>query len=200
MEKLGLSEKDIEERPFTRIPMNSALSVTVPGAAAGWIDTVEKFGSGRVSLGSILEEAIRLAEEGFPVSDIAAQNWSDCENSLRVNREEMLKNGRAPMAGEVVKLKELAETFKTLVKEGKNGFYEGRIAEQIVKAVQEDGGVITLEDLKKHGEQGSQEVNPISLLWQGKRIWECMRPSPINRDYSLLTLSKALQMAKVSLH
>jgi len=55
-----------------RIPMTSALAVTVPGAAAGWIDTIEKFGSGKLSLEEILKPAIELGEEGFPVSELAS--------------------------------------------------------------------------------------------------------------------------------
>lgn len=54
------------------IPMSSALSVTVPGAAAGWVDTVDRFGSGKVSLEQILLPAIELAEEGFPVSELSS--------------------------------------------------------------------------------------------------------------------------------
>lgn len=55
------------------IPIRSALAVTVPGAAAGWIDTVDRFGSGRVSLSQILEPAIELCDKGFPVSEISAR-------------------------------------------------------------------------------------------------------------------------------
>lgn len=55
-----------------RIPMYSVHAVTVPGAAAGWVDCVEKFGSGKVTLEEILEPAVKLAEEGFPVSELAA--------------------------------------------------------------------------------------------------------------------------------
>lgn len=54
------------------IPTHSPLSVTVPGAAAGWVDTVEKFGSGKVSLEQILTPAIQLGEEGFPVSELSS--------------------------------------------------------------------------------------------------------------------------------
>jgi gamma-glutamyltranspeptidase / glutathione hydrolase len=48
-------------------------AVTVPGAAAGWVDTVQKFGSGKLSLEQILTPAIELAEEGFPVSEYSTQ-------------------------------------------------------------------------------------------------------------------------------
>jgi gamma-glutamyltranspeptidase/glutathione hydrolase len=55
------------------IPLNSDLAVTAPGAAAGWVDTVQQFGSGRLSLREILDPAISLAESGFPVSEISAR-------------------------------------------------------------------------------------------------------------------------------
>ena len=54
------------------IPMLSPLAVTVPGAAAGWVDTVEKFGSGKMSMQEILMPAIELGENGFPVHELAA--------------------------------------------------------------------------------------------------------------------------------
>lgn len=54
------------------IPMNSVHSVTTPGAAAGWVDTVERFGSGKLSMEDILKPAIELGEEGFPVSELAS--------------------------------------------------------------------------------------------------------------------------------
>lgn len=52
------------------IPTDSPHAVTVPGAAAGWVDTVEKFGSGKLSMEEILAPAAELGEKGFPVSEI----------------------------------------------------------------------------------------------------------------------------------
>jgi gamma-glutamyltranspeptidase/glutathione hydrolase len=54
------------------IPMLSVHTATVPGAAAGWVDTVERFGSGKVSMEDVLAPAIELAEKGFPVSELSA--------------------------------------------------------------------------------------------------------------------------------
>ncbi|KAI8309970.1 Cytochrome P450 monooxygenase easM [Colletotrichum sp. SAR11_59] len=67
-EQLGVGIEDVGKLPF-----ESALSVTVPGAAAGWVDAVEGFGSGKVGLEEVLMPAIELGEEGFPVSEISAQ-------------------------------------------------------------------------------------------------------------------------------
>ena len=64
---LGLSPGE----PGT-IPMTNVQAVTTPGAAAGWIDTVEKFGSGKLSMKDILTPAIELGEEGFPVGEFVS--------------------------------------------------------------------------------------------------------------------------------
>lgn len=65
----------------SKIPPLSPLSVTVPGAAAGWVDTVEKFGGGKLTLEQILMPAIELAEQGFPVSEISADFVSSVFNA-----------------------------------------------------------------------------------------------------------------------
>lgn len=63
--ELGIKDHEIGRK----IPMSSAHSVTVPGAAAGWADTVARFGSGKVTLEEVLAPAAELGERGFPVSE-----------------------------------------------------------------------------------------------------------------------------------
>lgn len=71
--------KDIglEQGETGSIPMSSVHAVSTPGAAAGWVDTIEKFGSGKVTLEDVLTPAIELGEEGFPVSELASTFVSD---------------------------------------------------------------------------------------------------------------------------
>lgn len=66
--------KDLNMKPdqTTGIPKDSVHAVTTPGAAAGWVDTVQRFGSGKVSLEQILMPAIELGEEGFAVSEMSS--------------------------------------------------------------------------------------------------------------------------------
>ncbi|KJK84877.1 hypothetical protein H633G_11310 [Metarhizium anisopliae BRIP 53284] len=167
-----------DDRPDAEIPKTSALAVTVPGAAAGWVDAVERFGSGNVDLKRVLAPAIELGEKGFPVHEEAAHYWGASEARLRQaspNFAEMLKvdpeaqgGVRAPRAGEVMKNPTLARTFRTLAEEGKKGFYQGRIAEELVAVVQSLGGLLELDDLKHHLDLGSEPVEPISLKFHGQ--------------------------------
>lgn len=158
--------------------MDHVHSVTVPGAAAGWCDTVERFGSGKFSMGQILAEAIRLAEDGYPVSELTAEFWKRGERALRAaspNYAEMLKDGeRAPREGEVMRMPGLAETFREVAEKGKRGFYEGRVAEAIVEVLKSRGGVMELEDLRRHGEVGSEETEAVGLEYEaaGVKVWE----------------------------
>src|SRR5438045_4417758 len=77
---------------------------------------------------------------------------------------------RSPEPGEIFKNPTLAQTFRTLAKEGKKGFYQGRIGQALVQVTQDLGGHLTLDDLKYHMERGSQEVDAISLKFTPQDI------------------------------
>ncbi|KAI1808845.1 gamma-glutamyltranspeptidase [Daldinia bambusicola] len=175
----------IKDGEIGKIPMSSVHAVSVPGAAAGWSDTVERFGSGKLSLEQILAPAIELGEKGFPVSEGVAYYWNESEAQIRgasPNGSEMLKkdpnaqNGvRAPRAGEIMKNPNLARTFRTLATEGKKGFYTGRVASELVKVVQDLGGFLELDDLAYHLEKGTEPVEPISLKFRGQNVREFLK-------------------------
>ncbi|QUC23405.1 uncharacterized protein UV8b_07646 [Ustilaginoidea virens] len=161
-----------------QIPLPSALAVTVPGAAAGWVDAVERFGSGKVDMRRVLAPAVELGEKGFPVSEGAAYLWQASEARIRAaspNFSEMLKDDpraedgvRAPRAGEIMRNPTLARTFRALGEQGKQGFYTGRVAEELVEVVQSLGGLLEMDDLAHHLHVGSETVEPVSLKFQGQ--------------------------------
>lgn len=175
----------LKDGEFGKIPMSSVHAVSVPGAAAGWVDVIERFGSGKVSLEQVLAPAIELGEKGFPVAEGVAHFWEKSSAQIRSaspNGSEMLKKDpsaqdgvRAPKAGEIMKNPTLAQTFRALATEGKKGFYSGRIAEELVKVVQSLGGHLELEDLAHHAETGSEPVEPISLQFRGQNVKELLK-------------------------
>lgn len=67
---------NVTDRSSASIPNTSIHSVTVPGAAAAWLDIIDKYGSGEVAVSQVLAPAIRMAEEGVPVSEISSYNVS----------------------------------------------------------------------------------------------------------------------------
>lgn len=157
-----------------RIPLLNVHSVTVPGAVAGWIDSLDKWGSGKVTLDEIMRPAIDLAENGFVVSEIAANIWHKASQDLidqSGNNAKMFFNddGSFCEAGQMFFNKPLAKLFRKVVTEGKDGFYKGDVAEKIVAKIKEKGGYLELDDLAEHT---SKWVDPISLNFLGKRLWE----------------------------
>ncbi|KAI8370936.1 nucleophile aminohydrolase [Blakeslea trispora] len=157
------------------LPTDSIHAITVPGAAAAWVDTIENFGSGNLDLSTILAPAIDLADNGFPVSHISANGWkAEAKNLAAMNSKQvknvwLIDNVRAPEEGEIMTIPTLAETFRVLAAEGKKGFYDGRIGNAIVEAVQSRGGLLTLEDLAQHT---SELLEPISLDYHDWTVWE----------------------------
>ncbi|KAG4072389.1 hypothetical protein HA402_004321 [Bradysia odoriphaga] len=163
-ENLGYNEQN---RPSTRSP----LFITVPGAAAAWVDTVEQFGSGNLTLSEVLAPATKMAEEGFPVAQVCAYYWGIEERLLQnaTNGTEMLLDGVAPKEGEIMKMPFLAETFRELGTNNKTGFYQGRIAQAIVDVINENGGVMSLADLETHV---STQDEPIHVNYRGVDVYE----------------------------
>lgn len=169
------------------IPATHVHSVTVPGAVAGWIDTVDTFGNGKLSLAQILEPAIRLAREGAPVPEVSAGLWkagikklvaveragsdnTDGGNALLLPTDNGSQEDkfRAPEPGESYVNEDLAKVYEKIAKEGKAGFYKGEVADKIVEAVKARGGYLTHEDLAAHESTilDSDDAPPISTTWK----------------------------------
>ena len=156
--------------PSGALPPRHAHTVTVPGACSGWFEMIGRHGS--MPMTAILGPAIRLAEEGYPVSPIAAYLWAhSAENELRLDKgHELTIDGRAPRAGEIFRNPGLARTFRAIAEGGPDAFYQGNIGRQIVETVQNAGGVMTVEDLATHMATWD---TPISIMYHGVRVWEC---------------------------
>lgn len=164
-----LTPEKLRAEGFTRMPSNGVHTVTVPGAPAGWVDALERYGMMEVR--EVLAPAIELAEGGFPVSPLTAHAWAAGVPVLRSGpyADELLLDGKAPAAGEVMRNRCLARTFREVVEHGKAGFYEGRVAEAIVDLLRSMGGTMTLDDLRRHR---TTFDDPISVNYRGVDVWE----------------------------
>ena len=159
--------------PELKIPFSHAHGVTVPGAAAGWCDAVQKYGNFPMS--RVLAPAIHLAESGFPIGSVVSELWRDGAPGLRAQHggsNPMLvgpRQTRAPLAGECFRNPDLARTFREIARGGKKAFYEGRIARAIVDAVKERGGLMDMKDLSSHETDAPE---PIKVRYRGVDVWE----------------------------
>lgn len=159
----SIKPADFEHIQSKHLPATSALSVNVPGAAAGWCDIIEKWGNGKLTRQQILQPAIDIARHGFGVAEICADLWKDAEAKLQAsaNGAELLVDGkRAPKEGELFVNENLAKVYENVAKHGKNGFYSGVVADEIVQAVQSRGGKLSHADLSEHS---SLCLEPITM-------------------------------------
>ena len=155
---------------LTQIALRSVHAITVPGAIDGWDQLLKRFGT--MDLGEALKPAIRLAEEGVPVTPRVAFDWPEDAPDLMADeggRRHYLKDGRAPRLGETMSYPALANALTLIAREGRDAFYKGAIAEEIVATVRAKGSLLTAEDLASHE---SNWVKPISAEFMGREILE----------------------------
>ncbi len=162
----------MRDQGYSEMPLLSPHAVTVPGAVAGWEDLLKRHGL--MNLGDVLQDAIYYAREGYPVHPIYGNFWGRPTTqrflSSRPGTEDYWPDGHVPQIGQVVRLPGLADALQAIAEGGSAAFYTGAIADAIVGAIQAQGGVMTLDDLKAHH---STWDDPISTDYRGLRVYEC---------------------------
>ncbi|HLK05775.1 MAG TPA: gamma-glutamyltransferase [Candidatus Acidoferrum sp.] len=126
-------------------------SVAVPGTVAGLELALKTYGT--MKLVDVMAPAIRLAEQGFPVSRKLAREFAEERRDLQrysISRRIFLKNGAMYGEGETLQQPELAATLKRIAKNGAADFYRGETARTLVRDMAALGGLITMEDLANY--------------------------------------------------
>jgi gamma-glutamyltranspeptidase/glutathione hydrolase len=151
------------------MPETGAQTVTVPGTARGWEATAERFGE--FGLDRLLRPAIRYATEGYPVSEVIADQWTHGEDLFESDhaREAYLFDGESPSVGQRVTLPRLGESLALIAEEGADAVYEGEIAEAIAAEVQAAGGFMTVDDLADFEVEWPE---PVSTTYNGAEVYE----------------------------
>ncbi len=166
----SLTLAELQRRGLKRIPKYGPLPVTVPGCVDGWFTLHERFG--KLPMTAVLAPAIRYAREGFPLSEVIADQW---EGGGRVFKdyagfaETFLPNGRAPKKGEIFKNPRLAATLEKIAQGGRDVFYKGEMAKTMADFMTREGGFLSEEDLAAHT---STWVEPVSANYRGYDVWE----------------------------
>jgi gamma-glutamyltranspeptidase/glutathione hydrolase len=171
----GLTEADLK---------GGAKSIGVPGLPAAILGLHERYGS--LPRATVLAPAIRLAEEGFPLT------WKNCDFFAK-GREQLAHSaeaeqtfcpgGRVPRPGTVLVQKDLGATYRQLAEGGAEAFYRGPVARAIARAVQERGGVLNEADLAAYAPVWS---TPVAGRFRGHEV--CVPPPPANSLQLLQTL------------
>jgi gamma-glutamyltranspeptidase / glutathione hydrolase len=178
----------LQQRGFTTMPPNGIHAVTVPGAVDGWATLLKSHGT--MTLAQVLQPAIEYAERGFPVSETIGAEWQANGMQFAKNADfaaTFLPGGKAPAIGDIFVNKNLARSLRLIATKGRDVFYQGELAEKIVKFAQAQGSLLTMADLAKHT---SNWVEPISTTYRGHTVYEL---PPNNQGLTALQMLNILE-------
>ena len=145
-------------------------SVTVPGAVSAWATMSERFG--KLPFADLMAPAIEIAERGYLIPVVIQQKWDAATpllQSLPGFCESFLPWGRAPNVGELFQFKAAAKGLRAIAETKGRAFYEGEIAEALVRFSQQHGGAMTLKDLAQYQ---AEWVTPIAQNYRGYTLHE----------------------------
>lgn len=166
----ALTIEFLRQQGFSSMPTSGIHSVTVPGTVAGWDKLLQRFGT--MSFARTLAPAIHLAEQGFPVAELIAGYWKSEEAKLRTNAGAapvFLPSGTPPKIGETFRNPALAWSYRQIARRGSRAFYQGAIAERLIRFSQGLGGKMTAADLREYQ---AEWVEPISTQYRGWTVYE----------------------------
>ncbi len=151
------------------------LAVGVPGTVRGFYQFHQKYG--QLSWNDVLQPAIQLAKDGFVINEYLENSFKNKARSLKQfpsTRSVFFPKGEVPKAGDLFQQIQLARSLKSIANHGPDAFYEGEIAKEIVKSVRNNGGIISLQDLKAYQ---PVERDPIQINYRGYNIFAAPPPS-----------------------
>lgn len=166
----GLTVSYLESKGLRRVPDAGVLSVSIPGCVMGWWELHQRFG--RLPWKDLFKPAIDYASHGFPVPEWDSMYWLAYADVLRADAEAAriyLPGGRAPELGQIFRNPAYARALELVASGGERAFYDGSIAQAIVKTSGELGGVIQLEDLSDYK---AEWVEPIETDYRGWKVFE----------------------------
>lgn len=167
-----------------------ALAVGVPGTVDGMLSALERYGT--MPLEVIMEPAIRLARDGYELNHSHAEDLNDKADKLSMfesSKKYFLKpDGEKWKKGDLFVQPDLARTLRRIARYGRDGFYSGVTANQIIEEMRKSGGLIDLRDLREYR---SEWREPVIAEFEGHTLY--MMPPPSSGG---VVLKQILQMVK----
>lgn len=164
----GLSAQTLRAAGHATMPIHTAAAVTIPGAVDAFCRLHNDMG--RLELAQVLAPAIRYADAGVPVAPRVAFDWNANAPSLQGSaRDAYLINGQVPQIGQMFRAPGQAEVLRRIATEGRAGFYEGEVAQDIIASLNALGGTHTLDDLTA---TACNYVTPISATYKTAELIE----------------------------
>lgn len=164
----GYSADAMRARGLTAVPLRGVDPVTLPGAMDAFCRLSDDHGV--LGLERILAPAIHYAETGIPVAPRVAFDWADDAPALQgAARDHYLIGGAVPRVGQIFRAPGQAQVLRRMARDGRKGFYEGEVAEDMIASLRALGGSHTLEDLAG---VTSDYTSPIHGPYKGTDLYE----------------------------
>lgn len=183
-------------RGIGAVPLTSAHAVSIPGAVDAWQTILRNHG--QFGFDRLLQPAIKAAEDGYVVAPRIAFDWSNhvekLEGGTNTGRY-LLPHGKPPVAGDVIRQRELATTLRAIASRGRDAFYTGEIAEDMVETLRGIGGLHTLEDFAAHT---TEVTSPIGTDYEGLDVWQCPPNGPGITMLVMLNILSRFDLRKFS--
>ncbi len=181
MNSSGYSSKHInidkvKKLGYDKMPKYGVIPITVPGTPKGWSRLIERFGN--LTLETVLQPAIKLAREGFAISETVGWYFDKAiAHYQKENQGEMFKHffdvftdhGKRYQSGDIFKSEDMASTLESIAKSNSDSFYKGELAEKIVTFMKKHQGYIDEKDLADYD---CQFVEPMSVNYKGYDVCE----------------------------
>ena len=177
-----------------RMPTAGLQSAVVPGAVDGWATLLARYG--KLGLGGSLAPAIRIATQGFPISQRIGTEWEMSAGLLAKDPDSAaiyLNHGKAWRWGDIFRNPDLARALKLIAAGGREAFYKGPIAQAIVAKSQAGGGLFTMADFDQIH---ARWVEPVSTTFNGFVIHE-MPPS--TQGFAVLEMMNLIEQCPARL-
>jgi len=151
------------------IPITGVLGTSVPGIVDALLSAHSKYGF--LALSKCLEPAVELCEEGVPVSEFQARTamQNPVLKSSPTSGPVFAPGGEWLKPGELRRNPDLARTYRVIADQGRDAFYEGDIAREISRYSEQNGGLITYEDLRRHKVEWQE---PVAIRYRGRTVYE----------------------------
>ena len=173
---------------ITDLSLYGQLAAGVPGTVDGMVKAHKKYG--KLSWKKLVQPAIDLAEKGFPITQMQANELTNKHNDfIKYNANKNALTSKSYwVKGDLLIQKDLANTLKLVQQKGRKGFYDGKVANLIVKEMNRGNGIITKEDLKQY-----QSVwrSPVTGNYKDFKI--ISMPPPSSGGIALISLFQSVE-------
>ncbi len=164
----ALTIEHLKSKGIDKLDPIGVHAITVPGAVAGWDALRKRFGT--MPFSKTLAPAIYYAENGFAMPEWGARSWVSQKLMKQPGyANTYVPNGVKPGLGDTFKNAALGESLRQIVAQGRDAYYKGKMASNLVKFLQEQGGAHTLADF---AEYEPEWVDPISTTYRGWKVYE----------------------------